>query len=57
MTPRFEVIELDALQGWAIQLTWPDGWKQQLVGVYTSEEAATESLPTATKRFLADHED
>lgn len=54
MTPRFDVIELDAFQGWAIQITWQDGREQQLVGVYTSEEAATEILPTVAKRFMAD---
>lgn len=57
MTPRFDVIELDAFQGWAIRITWQDGREQQLVGVYTSEETATEILPTVAKRFMADHGD
>ncbi|WP_398470196.1 hypothetical protein [Tardiphaga sp.] len=56
MSTRFEVIELGNYRGWAIQITWPDGRKEQLIGVYTSMEAAAENVPTAAKHFLADHQ-
>lgn len=55
MSPRFEVIELDDFRGWAIQVIWPTGEKEQLIGVYTSIEAAAEHLPIAAQHFLADH--
>lgn len=55
MTPRFEVVELDAFDEWAIEVTWPDGRKQQLIGVYSSREAAKESLPEAARQFLVAH--
>ncbi len=56
MTPRFEVVELDAFEEWAIEVTWPDGRKQQLIGVYSSRQAAKESLPEAARQFLCAHD-
>lgn len=50
--PEFHVIELGALNRWAIEGVWPDGRKEQLVGVYTSRAAAMESLPEIIRQFL-----
>jgi hypothetical protein len=56
MTPRFEVKELEAFQGWAIEVVWPDGRRQPLIGIYTSEEMASENMPSVARRFLAEIE-
>lgn len=50
VTPRFEVKEADR-HGWSIEAIWPDGQREQLLGVYTSEEAAKERLPTISDQF------